>query len=181
MVLRGQESCLKRSMTILDNFRGKFWGVKYHSSEILKKTLFFGKITIPWVSTILAAELTPRSFWGLRVLDGTNTYSLVAGILEKTLWTQNFENRIFIIFRSEAYYSDLQPFCSTNPSKMRWNLIFPKSPQMPLYTPVKLSKLLSEFLSQPGTALGPPGESEKYPGQSELFMIFRENSLWRLI
>ena len=59
------------------------------------------------VSTILAAELTPRSFWGLAVLDGTNTYSLVAGILEKTLWTQIFENRIFIIFRCEAHYSYL--------------------------------------------------------------------------
>ena len=117
MVLRGQESCLKYSMTIINTFPEKNFEVKYESSEILKKTLFFGKITMPGVSKNLAAELTPRSFWGPGVLDGTNTYSLVAGILEKTLWTQNFENRIFTIFHHEAYYSELQPFWVKNLQK----------------------------------------------------------------
>ena len=128
MVLRGQESCLKHSMTITDTFREKYFYVKNESSGILEKTLFFGKITMYGVSKILAAELTPRSFWGPGGLDGTNTYSLVAGILEKLLWTQNFENRIFDIFHLKAYYSNLQSFCSNKPSKMRWKLNFSKSP-----------------------------------------------------
>ena len=174
MVLRGRKSCLKHPMTFIDTFLEKYFEVKYESSEMLEKTLFFGKITMPGVTTILAAELTRRSFWGPGVLDVTHTYSLVAGILEKTLWTQNFENRIFDIFHLEAYYSDLQPFCSWRPWKIRWKLNFSKSPQMPLYTPLKLSKLLSEFLSHLGTAPWPPGASQKYPGKSDFFVIFRK-------
>ena len=174
MVLRGQKSCLKHPMTITDTFREKYFEVKYESSEIVTKTLFFWKITRLGVTKNLAAELAPGSFWGPGVLDVIHTYSLVAGILEKTLWTQNFENRIFEIFHLEAYNSDLQPFCSQKPWKIRWKLIFSKSPQMPFYTPLKLSKLLSEFLSGLGTAPRPSGESKKCPGKSDFFRIFRK-------
>ena len=177
MVLRHLQSCLEHPMTIIDTFREKYFEVKYESPEILKKTAFFRKITRLGVSKNLAAELTPGSFWGPGVPDKINSYSLVAAILEKTLWTQNFGNRIFNIFHLKAYYSDLQPICSTKPSKIRRNLNFSKSPQMPLYTPLELSKLLSEFLSELGTAPWHLGVSRKYLGKSDFFREFSENSL----
>ena len=126
MLLRGQESCLKHPMTITDTFKEKYFKVKYGSSGKLGKTLFFWKITMPGVSTILAAELTPRSIWGPGVLDGTSIYSLVARICEKTLWTQNFENRIFTIFHSKAYSSH---FSVRNLQKHVENWISPNHPR----------------------------------------------------
>ena len=181
MVLRGQKSCLKHPMTITDTFREKYFEVKYESSEIVTKTLFFWKITRLGVTMNLAAELTPGSFWGPGVLDVTHSYSLVAGILEKTLWTQNFGNRIFKIFHLEAYNSDLQPFCNQKPWKIGWKFNFSKSLQMLLYDSLKFSKLLSKFVSGLGTAPRPSGESKKCPGKSDFFRIFWEKSLWGLL
>ena len=62
MLLRDQKLCLKHPMTIVDTFREKYLEVKYESSEILQKTLFFKKITGFGVTRILDAELTPWSF-----------------------------------------------------------------------------------------------------------------------
>ena len=42
---------------------------------------------------------------------------------------------------------------------------------MLLYIPLKLSKLLSGFLSKLGTAPGPPDVSTKYARKSDFFMI----------
>ena len=62
MVLRVQEKCLKHPMTIVNAFWGKFFEFKSGRSQILQKTVFFDEITMPGVSKILGAELTPMSF-----------------------------------------------------------------------------------------------------------------------
>ena len=51
--------------------------------------------TRPGVSKILGAELTPRSFWGPGTLDTISISSLVAAIVEKTLWRLYLGNRIW--------------------------------------------------------------------------------------
>ena len=62
MLLRDPKKSLKHLMTIVDTLREKYFEVKYESSEILQKTLFFDKITGFGVTRILDAELTPWSF-----------------------------------------------------------------------------------------------------------------------
>ena len=72
------ERKVRRKIGIFLDFSGKFTvGANIGSKSTMSTRL--------GVSTILAAELTPRSFRGPGVLDETHTYSLVAGILEKTL------------------------------------------------------------------------------------------------
>ena len=162
-------------MIISDQFREKYFEVKFESSEKLEKTTFLGKITRLGVSKILSARLTPRSFRGPGMLNTIIIYSLVAGILEKPLWTRYFENRIFELFQYFALQSKYKQFWRQNEVKSRWKLIFPKSPQMTSEPPLKLCKLLSKFLSLLGTASWPPGIGRNHPGKSDFFMIFRKN------